>query len=79
MKKLDELSWTAKIDGVDYGSKIRGGTFDRDSLHDFLGVIYLQIEYSLQKILFGKTDSDLMAEEAEKRYKERGKFPKGVK
>lgn len=66
MGNLTILRWRAVIDGEEYGSDldVSEENITREKLEEAINLAALQQKESLQKVLFGKTDSEIISDDA---------------
>lgn len=78
MKKLTKLKWRAVIDGEEYGANLIEIDADTNAkIKDVVEVMAEQMIATLQKVITGKNDYDVMQEEADKNFYERVGIKKG--
>ena len=68
--KIEKVNWVVRIDGKEYGNffRVNEEIKNRSELNEFVSLIDQNIRESLQMIIFGKTDSAIKQEEAQKKF-----------
>ena len=65
MKKNNvSLKWRVKIDGKEYGDNIKAVNLNTNSeIAEYIEVVATQMKYTIQKIITGKDETDVLYEE----------------